>query len=96
MLPQPCRSASLFVSRAHPPCWPMLQVRLMEKLSLEKLSLAREMEILSASAKGWASPPALVPKRGPRSAATMEAAWDRQWEGSMETLLEGPMAVVMD
>ena len=88
MLPKPCRSASLLVSRAHPP---ELQVRLMEKLSL-----AREMDFPSAFAKGWASPPAWVPKRGPRSAATMEAAWDRQWEGSTETLLEGPMAVVMD
>ena len=69
----------------------MLQLQLMAKLSL-----VREMGIPSASAKGWASPPALVPKRGPRSAATREAAWDRLWEGSMETLLEGPMAVVMD
>ena len=69
----------------------MLQVQLMAKLSM-----AREMEIPSASAKGWASPPAFVPKRGPRSAATMEPAWDHQWEGSTETLLEGPMAVVMD
>ena len=69
----------------------MLQVRVMAKLSL-----VREMEIPSACAKGRASPPALVPERGPKSAATMEAAWDRPWEGSMETLLEGPMAVVMD
>jgi hypothetical protein len=69
----------------------MLQVQLMAKLSM-----AREMEIPSASGKGRVSPPALVPKRGPRSAATMEAAWDHQWEGSTETLLEGPMAVVMD
>ena len=61
-----------------------------------KLSLAREMESPSACAKGPASPPALVPKRGPRSAATMEAAWDCQWEGSTETLLDGPMAAVMD
>ncbi len=91
MLPKPCRSASLFVSRAHPPGRPMLQLQLMAKLSL-----VREMEIPSASAKGRASPPALVPKRGSRSAATMEAAWDRPWEGSMETVLEGPMAVVMD
>ena len=63
---------------------------------MAKLSLAREMGIPSAFAKGRASLPALVPKRGPRSAATMEAAWDHQLEGSTETLLEGPMAVVMD
>jgi hypothetical protein len=91
MLSQPRRSASQFALQAHPPGQRMRLVRVMAKLLL-----AREMGIPSASAKEWASPPALEPKRGPRSAATMEAAWDCQWEGSMETLLERPMAAVMD
>jgi hypothetical protein len=68
------------------------------------LSLVQGMEILTASAKGWASPPVMVSKRGLKSAEPMEGLWECRWDGSMETLWEIqweiqweiPMAAVMD
>ena len=67
---------------------------------MAKLSLVQGMEIPAASAKGWASPPAMAPKRGLRSAETSEVRWERQWEGPMEPPWEfpweSPMAAAMD
>jgi hypothetical protein len=65
------------------------------------LSLVQGMEIQTASAKGWASPPVMVSKRGLKSAETMEGLWECRWDGSaMEPLWEFqweiPMAAVMD
>jgi hypothetical protein len=60
------------------------------------LSLVQGMEIPTASAKGWVLPPAIVSKRGLKSAETMEVLWECRWDGSMETLWEIPMAAPMD
>ena len=83
------------MSEAQPPDRPPPQV-----LVMAKLSLVQGMEIPAASAKGWASPPTMAPKRGLRSAETSEALWEFQWEGPMDPLWdlqwESPMAAAMD